>query len=138
MPVPDLSLKSCVDTLKTGDRFMKLILVDDNRKRREQIKTAASKRQFRVIDCPTTNDFLTSIENEKVDLLVIETGAWKKNKSIFNYFKIGKELENLPVILYNAEEDSYIIQDRNRSDRDRILPKPTDVETLIEAIGQNV
>ena len=36
---------------------MKLILVDDNRKRREQIKTAASKRQYRVIDCPTTNDF---------------------------------------------------------------------------------
>lgn len=117
---------------------MKLILVDDNRKRREQIKTAASKRQYRVIDCPTTNDFLTSIENEKVDLLVIETETWKKNKSIFNYFKIGKELENLPVILYNAEDDSYIIQDRNRSDRDRILPKPTDVETLIESIGQNV
>ncbi len=115
---------------------MKFILVDDSRKRREQIKTAAAKRQYKVVDCPTSNDLMTAIEVEKADLMVINSDTWKKSKSIYNYFKIGKKLESLPVILYNAEEDSYTIQDRNRSDSDKILPKPTEVETLIEAIQQ--
>lgn len=111
--------------------------MDDLKSRRAQVRDAAEKLSHEIIDCSTTNDFITNIEENNPQMLVVDMDTWKKGKSIYNYFHIGKKLENLPVVLYNAEEDTYFISDRTRNEKDRILPKPTDIETILDSIQES-
>lgn len=116
---------------------MKIVVMDDTRKRREQIKEAISVHCKDVFDCYSSNDFVASIEESAPDLILLDMETWRKGKSIYNYLKLGKKLENIPIILYNAEEDTYFIQDRTRHDKDRVLSKPTEVESIVELVKQN-
>jgi chemosensory pili system protein ChpA (sensor histidine kinase/response regulator) len=117
---------------------MKILLIDDTSARRTMIKEAIEKHNHSVVECHYSNDFLTVLEENVPELVVLDMETWKRGKSIYNYFRVGKKLENVPIILYNAEEDTYFIQDRTRNDKDRILSKPTDIETIIDAIQQNI
>jgi len=111
--------------------------MDDTRKRREELKIAIEKHHKGVVDFYSSNDLITSVDESAPDLLVLDMDTWKKGRAIYNYFKIGKKLENTPVILYNADEDMYFIQDRTRHEKDRVLPKPTEVGTIVELVQQN-
>ncbi|NLD99988.1 MAG: response regulator [Fibrobacter sp.] len=116
---------------------MKILIVDDLKRRKQQLKEAIEK-QHQVTDISLTNEFMTIVENETFDMIVLDMETWKKGKSVYNYFKIGKKLENIPIILYNAEEDTYFIPDRVRHEKDRILSKPVDVETVIDTVQQTI
>jgi DNA-binding NtrC family response regulator len=116
---------------------MKIIIMDDTRKRREELKAAIEKHHKGVIDLYASNDLISSIDESAPDLLVLDMETWKKGRSIYNYFKIGKKLENTAVILYNADEDMYFIQDRTRHEKDRILQKPADLNAISELVQQN-
>ena len=115
---------------------MKILLLDDSRKRRVQIKEAVSQNQHKLLDCSTSNDFVSSLENDSPELVLLDMETWRKGKSIYNYFRISKKLENIPIIFYNAEEDSYFIPERNRHEKDRVLSKPTEVENIVETMQQ--
>jgi response regulator RpfG family c-di-GMP phosphodiesterase len=114
---------------------VKILLLDDAKKRKVQLKEAIQK-QYEIIDCTSSNELMTAVESEKLNLALLDMGTWKKGKAIYNYFHIGKKLENIPVILYNAEEDAYFITDRARHDRDRILSNPTEIETIVDTVQQ--
>jgi len=117
---------------------MKILIVDDLKKRKQQIKEAIEMRHHEVSDCHLTNDFMDALENNSYDMIVLDMETWKKGKSVYNYFKVGKRLENIPIILYNAEEDTYFIPDRVRHEKDRILSKPVDVDTVIDTVQQTL
>jgi DNA-binding NtrC family response regulator len=116
---------------------MKIVVLDDTHSRREKIKDSVTKLHHDVFDCFSSNDLISSIEESAPDLLLLDMESWKKGRSIYNYLKIGKKLENTPVILYNAEEDTYFIQDRARHEKDRVLSKPTEVDNIIDLLQQN-
>ena len=115
---------------------MKVLIMDGQEKRRDQIKDAIEKNQHEVIDCYSSNDFMVNVQENEPGLLVLDMDTWKKGKSIYNYFRVGNKLENLPIVLYNAEEDTFFIPDRDRHEKDRILPKSTDVETIADTVQQ--
>jgi len=116
---------------------MKIVILDDTRKRRAELKLLIEKSHKGVLDFYSSNDFIVSVEESAPDLLLVDTETWKKGKSIYNYLKLGKKLENTPVILYNSEEDVYFIPDRSRHEKDRVLPKPTEIGTIAEIVQQN-
>lgn len=116
---------------------MKIVIMDDTRKRREQLKEEISKHYKDVQDIYSSNDFITTIEESAPDLILLDMETWRKGKSIYNYIRLGKKLENTPIILYNAEEDTYFIQDRTRHEKDRVLPKPTEIVNIVELVQQN-
>lgn len=114
---------------------MRILLLDDTEKRKVQLKDAIQK-QHEIVDCTSSNDLMSAVESEKLDLALLDMGTWKKGKAIYNYFRIGKKLENVPVVLYNAEEDAYFIADRTRHEKDRILSNPTEIETIVDTVQQ--
>jgi CheY-like chemotaxis protein len=116
---------------------MKVLLMDDVRARRNHIKDAVSKLYHNVTDCFSSNDFIAAVEGSNLDLILLDMDTWRKGRSIYNYFRIGKKLENLPILLYNADEDTYFIQDRARHEKDRVLSKPSEIDAIIEALQQN-
>lgn len=113
---------------------MKILILDDSRSRREQLKEAAEKLSHEVVACSTSNDFITNVEEFQPQVAAVDIATWKKGKSIYSYFHIGKKLEKIPVILYNTDEDTYFISERKGNEKDRILPKPTDIETIIDSL----
>lgn len=116
---------------------MKIVVMDDTRSRREQLKEAIEKHHHAVTDIYSSNDLITLLDESTPDLIILDMETWRKGKSIYNYFKIGKKLENIPVLLYNAEEDTYFIQDRARHEKDRVLSKPTEIENIVDLVQQN-
>ena len=117
---------------------MKIVIMDDTKIRRAQLKEAIEKQHKNVHDFFSSNDFITSIDESAPDLILLDMETWRKGKSIYNYLRLGKKLENTPIIQYNnSEEDTYFIQDRTRHEKDRVLPKPTEVGTIVELVQQN-
>ena len=112
---------------------MNILLMDDTRKRRNQIVELLSK-QHSVTDCYSSNDFLQEIEKDTYDMIVLDMDTWKKGSSIYHYLRIGKLLEKLPVLLYNTDEETPYLPDRTRHENDRILPKPFEIESLVESV----
>lgn len=112
---------------------MNVLLMDDTRKRRSQIIELVSK-QHTVTECFTSNDFIDHIENGNFDLVMLDMDTWTKGTSIYHYLKIGKKLEKWPVTLYNSDDDTPYLPDRTRHENDRILPKPFEIESLVESM----
>ena len=112
---------------------MNVLVMDDTRKRRNQIVELLGK-QHSVTDCYSSNDFIDQIENGNFDIVALDMDTWTKGTSIYHYFKIGKKLEKWPVILYNSDDDAPYLSDRTRHENDRILPKPFEVESLVESV----
>jgi len=69
---------------------MNVLLMDDTRKRRNQINELLSK-QHKVTDCYSSNEFITLIEEGSFDIVVLDMDTWSKGSSIYHYFKIGKK-----------------------------------------------
>lgn len=112
---------------------MNILLMDDTRKRRSQIKDLLTK-QHTVTDCCTSNEFIGEVQKEGYDLLMLDMDTWRKGSSIYYYFRIGRLLEKLPVLLYNTDDDTPCLPDRARHENDRILPKPFEIESLVESV----
>lgn len=113
--------------------MMNILLMDDTRKRRNQIVELLTK-QHTVVDCYSSNKFLQEIEKDTFDMVVMDMDTWKKGSSIYHYLRVGKLLEKVPVLLYNTDEETPYLPDRTRHENDRILPKPFEIESLVESV----
>ena len=117
---------------------MKILVMDDTRKRRNLLKEEITKKGHEVLECFTSNEFMNKIGENKAELILLDSDTWKKGKSIYSYFKIAKKMENIPVIYYNSEDDSMAIQDRSGNERDLVLSKPTEIEAIIDRVQRKI
>lgn len=113
---------------------MKILLLDDTRKRRNELAEAIGKKHFELIACYSANEFMQSIEKQKVNIVLLDMDSWTKNRAIFLRFGVAKRLETLPILFYNASMNFSILHDRPRHGKDRILFKPTEVDAIVANI----
>ncbi len=116
---------------------MKILILDDTRNRRNQLADALQKKRFEITACYASNDFITIIEKNKFDMLLLDMESWNRGKSIYNYFGIARRLEKLPIVFYNAAANSSALNDRPRHAKDRFLFKPTEADAVIAALQEN-
>jgi len=116
---------------------MKILLLDDYRVRRNGLVEALQKKRYEVAACYSSNEFITLLEKQKFDLLLLDLESWNRGKSIYNQFAIAKKLENLPILFYNANMNFSMLNDRARHQKDRILFRPTEVEAIIASLLEN-
>jgi DNA-binding NtrC family response regulator len=116
---------------------MKILLLDDFRTRRNGLVDALQKKRYEVTACYGSNDFISSLEKQKFDILFLDMESWNRGKSIYNQFAIAKKLENLPIIFYNSNMNFSMLNDRARHQKDRILFKPTEVEAIVASLQEN-
>jgi DNA-binding NtrC family response regulator len=113
---------------------MKILILDDTRKRRNELVEAVQKKQYEAIACYSSNDFMQAIEKQKINLVLLDMDSWIKSKAIFYRFGIAKRLESIPILFYNASMNFSILHDRPRHGKDRILFKPTEVDAIVANI----
>jgi DNA-binding response OmpR family regulator len=117
---------------------MKILVMDDTRKRRNQIKEEIVKKGHEVTECFTSNEFMNRIGENKAELILLDADTWKKGKSIYNYFRIAKKMENIPVVFYNSEDDNMAIPERSGNERDLVLSKPTEIEAVLDRVQRKI
>lgn len=116
---------------------MKILLLDDFRTRRNSLVDALQKKKYEVTACYGSNEFISSLEKQKFDVLLLDMESWNRGKSIYNQFALSKKLENLPILFYNANMNFSMLNDRARHQKDRILFKPTEVEAIVASLQEN-
>ncbi|MFP4012675.1 MAG: hypothetical protein ACLFVQ_01200 [Chitinispirillaceae bacterium] len=113
---------------------MKVLILDDMQKRVAQMQEELEKKNIEAVECLTSNCFLDSLNTSEFDSLLLNVETWEKGRSIYDYFRINKKLENTPIVFYNADEAFTSLNHRTPHDKDQILYKPSDVDSVIGAL----
>lgn len=112
---------------------MQVLILDEFRQRGSQIAEAIGSSSGNVVNCQLSNEFMTVLAEKVPGKILVDLPTWNSGRSIYNYFKVSRKLENIPIIFYNTPDDFDMLQGRPRHNRDKILPKPTTVESVAEA-----
>lgn len=113
---------------------MRVLILDESRKRLHQLQEILSSKRHEVYKCENTNDFMRLINEEKPDRLLLDMESWIRGRMIYSYFRFHRKLEGLPILFYNAPESFVALGGRRRHDLDRVLYKPADIEAIVEAV----
>lgn len=112
---------------------MKILLLDESRKRVAQIAEAIGNGKHTVVSCTNSNDFMVAVTEETPDKLLLDVETWNNGKAIYGYFDVSRKLEDIPVVFYNAPEEFPGMADRPKHSKDHVLPKPSEAEAIVEA-----
>lgn len=115
---------------------MKILVMDDVISRKSQIAEALEKNKHKVIQCSESNDFLTAVEEQSLNIICLDFDTWNHGRSIYAYLKIPKRLEQMPLIIYNTPANFSAFNNRPRNDKDRILTKPSEPKAVVDAVSE--
>jgi DNA-binding NtrC family response regulator len=117
---------------------MEVLILDDLKSRKTKLVETLEKRRYKVVQCGTSNDFLNAVNHSLPGLILLDFDTWHRGRSINAYFQIGKRIEHVPVVFYNAPPNFVALNDRNRHEKDYVLPKPSEVDSVIEAVSHTL
>lgn len=111
---------------------MNVLVLDELRKKSDEVLKAFSERKIKAELCNSSNDFMVAVSESEYDLVYINVEVWNKGHCAYNYFEIGQRLQSKPIIFYNVEEGmTPTLTGRNPHERDRVFYKPSDIESAI-------
>jgi DNA-binding response OmpR family regulator len=113
---------------------MKIVVLDDSRTRAGQIAELLRKRKHDVVCCTASNEFMAATQESAPKMLFLDVEAWKKCKSIYNYFDWARKLADIPIVFYNAPDEFPGLQDRQRLEKDVVLNDQATVENIAESL----
>jgi DNA-binding NtrC family response regulator len=117
---------------------MKILVMDDVKSRKSQIAESLEKSKHKVMQCSGSNEFLTAMEEQSLNLICLDFDTWNHGRSIYNYFKIPKRIEQMPLIIYNTPANFSAFNNRPRHDKDRILTKPSEPKAIVDAVSESI
>jgi FixJ family two-component response regulator len=122
---------------------MEVLILDDLKSRKTKLVEMLEKRRYKVVQCSTSNDFLSAVNHSLPGLILLDFGTWHRGRSINGYFQTGKKIEHVPVVFYNTPPNFVALSDRNRNEKDYVLQKPpevdsVDVDSVIDAVSHSL
>jgi PleD family two-component response regulator len=113
---------------------MKVVVLDESKKRTEQIVEILQKKRYTFVCCTQSGQFMETLQESLPDKIIIDYDAWLHGRMIYNHFNLSKRIENVPVVFYNAPENFVALNNRKRHDSDRILNKTTDSDAFLKML----
>jgi len=117
---------------------MEVLILDELKSRKNKLVESLEKRRYKVVQCGTSNDLLNAVGHSLPGLILLDYDTWHRGRSITGYFQIGKKIEHVPVVFYNAPPNFVALNDRNRHEKDYALQKPSEVDAIVEAISHTL
>ncbi|MCL2181852.1 MAG: hypothetical protein FWB85_00060 [Chitinispirillia bacterium] len=111
---------------------MKVLVLDDTKKQKDNIKEAFWKKKMDADVCVSSNEFMDALGAAKFETVYINAETWSKGRAIYDYFGAGSRLEGKPVVIYNAAEKFAPINNRTPVEQDRTIRQPSNFETALE------
>jgi DNA-binding NtrC family response regulator len=115
---------------------MKVLVLDDLKSRKSEMVAALEKSKHKVTACSTSNEFVNAVEDQAIGCICLDYETWHRGRAIYNYFDIPKRIERTPMVVYNSPAHYNAMGNRQKHEKDRMLPKPTEAFTLAEAVAQ--
>ena len=106
-----------------------ILIVEDNIDIHNLIKEVLEKEHYKVLSCYTGTDVIQTLENEKVDLILLDLMLPKINGE-----EIVKIVKNIPIIVISAKispEDKVNVLLNGAND---YITKPFNVEELLARV----
>jgi hypothetical protein len=69
---------------------------------------------------------------------LIDVDSWQHGRSLYAYFQVGKKIERIPALFYNAPQNFTAVNERARHEKDYVLPKPSEVDSIIDAMANSL
>ncbi len=113
---------------------MKVVVLDEMKKRNKQIAELLEEKGCDVVACTATGDFMNSVETSVPDKILMEVESWQHGKAIYNYFKFSRKIGEIPVFFYNAPENFSNIQDRSQNQNDKVFTKHTEIDEIVSNV----
>ncbi len=117
---------------------MDIIVLDGLKTRRNELTALLEKNRHKVVSCSSSNDFMTAVSSSTPTHVCVDVESWHQGRAMYSYFDIGKKLEAVPVVFYNAPQNFTALPDRPRNEKDYVLTKPTEVEAIAEALSNTL
>jgi len=113
---------------------VKVVVLDDLKKRNEQVTNMLEEKGYDVVACLATGEFMEIIETTSPDTILLDVESWQRGKSVFNYFKFSRELEEIPILFYNAPENFSNIIDRSQHQHDKVFHRQVQLDEIISNV----
>jgi hypothetical protein len=111
--------------------LMRVVIMDESRERTQQLVDLLKKGRHEVECMAATNEFINRLMSKSTpDRIMVDADSWKHGKAIYNYFGIGRKLENIPVTVYNIPEGFSGISDRPKHNADVLLQRTATLEQV--------
>jgi DNA-binding NarL/FixJ family response regulator len=117
---------------------MEIVILDELKSRRAAIAESLEKNRYKVVQCATSNEFMNAVTTMSPGHFLIDVDSWHHGRSVYSYFQIGKKIERFPVLFYNAPQNFSAVSDRIRHEKDYILPKPSEVDAIVDAMSNSL
>jgi DNA-binding NtrC family response regulator len=117
---------------------MDILILDEMKSRKSKLAETLEKRRYKVVQCGSCNDLLASVNASLPNVILMDFDTWHHGRSMYSYFQTGKKIEHVPVVFYNAPPNFVALPDRNRHEKDYVLPKPSEVESVVDAISHSL
>lgn len=114
---------------------MEMVILDEVKTRRTAIAEALEKNRYKVVQCASSNEFMNALNTVSPGHFLIDVDTWHRGRSLYGYFQIGKKMERFPVLFYNAPQNFIAVNDRVRHEKDFVLQKPSEVDSIVEAVA---
>ena len=114
---------------------MEIVIFDELKSRRTAIAESLEKNRYKVVQCGTSNEFMNAVNATSGGHYCIDVDSWHHGRSLYAYFQIGKRMERVPVLFYNAPQNFASLGDRTRHEKDYVLQKPSEVSAIVDAVS---
>ena len=111
-------------------------VMDESKKRCAALTDVLQSRNYDVSVCYGSGEFMEQLDDSTPDMILLDVDTWQRGGAIYKYFDYTKRLDDVPVLFYNAPDNFVTITGRKRNDRDRVVNRPAEPETIIEALEQ--
>jgi DNA-binding NtrC family response regulator len=117
---------------------VEIVILDEVKSRRTAIAGSLEKNRFKVVQCGTSNEFMNAVNTMSPGHFCIDVDSWHHGRSLYTYFQVGKRIERIPVLFYNAPLNFTAISDRTRHEKDFVIQKPSEVDTIVDAMSNSL
>jgi hypothetical protein len=114
---------------------MKIIVMDESRKKNVQICELLQKKKHKAVSCQTSTSFLEALDEGGIDRILLNVESWQRGRAMYKYFDVPARLGAIPVVFYNAPENFINITARDKNEQDRVLASPAEAEAVVESIA---
>ncbi|MBD3316367.1 MAG: hypothetical protein GF344_11325 [Chitinivibrionales bacterium] len=113
---------------------MKVVVLDQVVERHRPLMTILAEKRHTHVFCAQTAKFMEEVDFGAPDRVLMDVPSWRHGAHIYKYFELGRKLEEIPIVFYNAPVGFVSIRGRRRHELDRVLPENSGMELLAEAI----
>ncbi|MGM0442564.1 MAG: hypothetical protein ACQEQV_00065 [Fibrobacterota bacterium] len=112
---------------------MKLLLLEEERHFRDNLKKALEKAGHEVILCRDSGTFMDALK-DSFDRIVIDVRSWFRGEAMYSYFGTVTELRNVAILFHNTPEGFKSLDGREPAAEDVVIEGSSSVEQIAAAV----